>query len=164
MTHSDFLKICLADAYCQLLRKKENNKISINMICQKAGVSRPTFYRHFYDKEDLLIIKMDELILSKYFLLLQEEEITQKQMLDFIFYIVLTNRKFFITLKNQDLLHYFHITFAKHFFKDQAKTKTLMFKNALLSHGIEGIISYWIEEDFETDKSQLVDIALKTLK
>ncbi|MBF7018091.1 TetR/AcrR family transcriptional regulator [Staphylococcus durrellii] len=164
MKQSNFLKICLADAYYQLLQTKKNNKITINEICQKAGTSRPTFYRHFYDKEDLIVVKLDEIIFTEYSFYFQKTIVTDEQMLNFILYIVQKNPIFFSTLKEQDLLHYFHITFAKYFFKEQDKIKSLMFKNALLSHGLEGVISYWIEDDFETDKTQIVDIILKALR
>lgn len=44
----------LAESMRFLLREKHFDKISITEICEHAGVSRRTFYRHFADKYDLL--------------------------------------------------------------------------------------------------------------
>lgn len=45
----------LSDALFNLLEKYPMSSITINMICNKALVHRTTFYKHFYDKYDLLI-------------------------------------------------------------------------------------------------------------
>ena len=41
-------------ALMQLMRKKPFARISITELCQKAGVSRMSFYRNFESKEDVL--------------------------------------------------------------------------------------------------------------
>lgn len=38
----------------QCMKNKDFDKITINDICVKTGISRQTFYRHFKDKYDLL--------------------------------------------------------------------------------------------------------------
>lgn len=37
-------------AFCELLREKPYAQLSINDLCVRAGVSRPTFYKHFPGK------------------------------------------------------------------------------------------------------------------
>lgn len=44
----------ILEAFAKLLSKKDYNKITVCDICQKAGVSRMSFYRNFKDKDDLL--------------------------------------------------------------------------------------------------------------
>ncbi len=44
----------IMDALLMLMRKKEYKDISITEICEKAGVTRMSFYRNFESKEDIL--------------------------------------------------------------------------------------------------------------
>ena len=45
--------------FCSLLKEKQYEKISVCDICQKAGVSRMSFYRNFKSKEDLVYQGID---------------------------------------------------------------------------------------------------------
>ncbi|EUJ19891.1 transcriptional regulator [Listeria grandensis FSL F6-0971] len=38
-----------------MLEKEELSSITVNDICKEALVHRTTFYKHFYDKYDLLM-------------------------------------------------------------------------------------------------------------
>ncbi len=44
----------ITDALLLLMRKKDYKDISITEICEKAGVTRMSFYRNFESKEDIL--------------------------------------------------------------------------------------------------------------
>ena len=44
----------IIDAFNRLIAEKDFNKISVEMIMEKAGISRSTFYRHFKDKYDVM--------------------------------------------------------------------------------------------------------------
>lgn len=48
-TKNDFLR-----AYNVLIRRTSMDHITVNMLCQEAGVSKATFYRHFKDKYDVM--------------------------------------------------------------------------------------------------------------
>ncbi|MBO4286459.1 MAG: TetR/AcrR family transcriptional regulator [Bacilli bacterium] len=47
-------------AFYQLLLRKDFDDISIKEICEKAGVSRMSFYRYYSTKEDVFIVFCDE--------------------------------------------------------------------------------------------------------
>lgn len=47
-------KRALSESLFNLLSEKLFSTITVNMICDKALVHRTTFYKHFYDKYDLL--------------------------------------------------------------------------------------------------------------
>ena len=49
----------ISDALLYLLKKNKYQDISINDIITKAGVSRMTFYRQFYDKKEVLKYILD---------------------------------------------------------------------------------------------------------
>ncbi len=44
----------LTEALLQLMKKKPYREITITELCEKAGVTRMSFYRNFADKEDIL--------------------------------------------------------------------------------------------------------------
>lgn len=44
----------ITTALLQLMKKKPFPQISVKELCEKAGVSRMSFYRHFGTKEDVL--------------------------------------------------------------------------------------------------------------
>ena len=47
-------KNSLNEAFFELLSKKTFEEITVNELCQAAGVRRATFYKHFEDKNDFL--------------------------------------------------------------------------------------------------------------
>lgn len=48
-------------ALLQLMDKKPFGEITISEIVKKAGVSRVSYYRNYYFKEDVLFVKMDKI-------------------------------------------------------------------------------------------------------
>ncbi|MDN5809217.1 MAG: TetR/AcrR family transcriptional regulator, partial [Staphylococcus equorum] len=48
-------KRALSKSFYDLLEKQPFSTITVNQICNEALVHRTTFYKHFYDKYDLLI-------------------------------------------------------------------------------------------------------------
>lgn len=54
MREEQLLRHQIADAYLELLKKKEAADISVTEIAQAAGVSRMAFYRKFEDKESIV--------------------------------------------------------------------------------------------------------------
>ena len=49
----------ISDAMLSLLKTKSYEEITINDIVDKAGVSRMTFYRQFYDKKSVIKYILD---------------------------------------------------------------------------------------------------------
>ena len=47
-------------AFYELLLRRDYSNIKVSDICEKAGVSRMTFYRHFNNKEDIFIGYSDD--------------------------------------------------------------------------------------------------------
>jgi AcrR family transcriptional regulator len=47
-------KKALSEAFISLLQKKPFDEITINELCDTAGVRRATFYKHYNDKNDFL--------------------------------------------------------------------------------------------------------------
>jgi AcrR family transcriptional regulator len=56
----------LADALLELLKEKPFEEVTVEDIVNKCGASRPTFYRHFKDKYDLMDWIYLKLIILKF--------------------------------------------------------------------------------------------------
>jgi AcrR family transcriptional regulator len=54
-------RVALRDALISLIIERGWDEIGIQDICVRAGIGRSTFYTHFADKEELLLIGFDEL-------------------------------------------------------------------------------------------------------
>ncbi|MEC0232800.1 TetR/AcrR family transcriptional regulator [Paenibacillus kribbensis] len=52
----------ILDAFLHLLEEKHFDAVSIQDICDAAGIHRTTFYNHFYDKFDLLTFGIEKTI------------------------------------------------------------------------------------------------------
>lgn len=68
MNHEDMrvrrTKKLLTEALGALLGEQSFSSITVNMLCERAMVHRTTFYKHFYDKYDLLSYWLEEMIVS----------------------------------------------------------------------------------------------------
>ncbi|MBC1371417.1 TetR/AcrR family transcriptional regulator [Listeria booriae] len=53
-------KKALSQTLSRMLEKQELSTITVNSICENAMVHRTTFYKHFYDKYDLLVYVLRE--------------------------------------------------------------------------------------------------------
>lgn len=62
MDASEKMKYKLAEAMKELLDHYPVEKITVTQIVDQCGVTRPTFYRHFKDKYDLVNWHFDKLV------------------------------------------------------------------------------------------------------
>lgn len=84
-------KTLIAIAIYQLLYRFPYGKITVKMICEKAGVSRMSFYRYYSTKEDIFINFSDERFEEFYELYMKNNDGLTIE--------------FFI----ENVIHYFHI-------------------------------------------------------
>ncbi|MBQ8321015.1 MAG: TetR/AcrR family transcriptional regulator [Clostridia bacterium] len=47
-------KLALTDAFTELMAQETFENVNVNQLCDKAGIRRATFYKHFSDKYDFL--------------------------------------------------------------------------------------------------------------
>ena len=67
-------KELISIAIYQLMYKLPYNKINVKLICEKAGVSRMSFYRYCSTKEDIFINFADERFAEFYDLYMKDNE------------------------------------------------------------------------------------------
>ena len=56
-----YTKECLYGAFLHFLEEKPVSDITVSEICERAGVSRKTFYRYYSDQFGLLVAMQDDL-------------------------------------------------------------------------------------------------------
>ena len=56
-----YTKECLYEAFLHFLEEKPVSDITVSEICERAGVSRKTFYRYYADQFGLLMDMQDDL-------------------------------------------------------------------------------------------------------
>lgn len=55
-------KAALREALISLMEERGFDSVTVNDLCQRAGLNRGTFYNHFHDKESLLLGLEDEFL------------------------------------------------------------------------------------------------------
>ena len=55
-------KAALRGALISLMEERGFDSVTVNDLCQRAGLNRGTFYNHFHDKENLLLGLEDEFL------------------------------------------------------------------------------------------------------
>lgn len=68
----------MVNAYIELLDETDNSNIRICHICEKAGVSRPTFYKNYSEKEDIIIQHLSDLF-NRYFEIVKNRHYHEKK-------------------------------------------------------------------------------------
>lgn len=68
----DLTRQQISDCFKQLMLEYPFEKITIKMITDRAGVIRPTFYYHFQDKYELMEWILEEDIINKVNILLEQ--------------------------------------------------------------------------------------------
>ena len=97
------VKKCIVDSLLLLMNEKDFDEISITEICNKAGVSRMTYYRNYYNKDDIIIEYLKDIaedFKKESHSWMQKNEYTNKNVIRFLFayfekysYCVITLRK-----------------------------------------------------------------------
>ncbi len=146
----------ISDALLYLLKKNKYQDISINDIITKAGVSRMTFYRQFYDKKEvlkyILDTRTDEYIANHLNSSLSiEERILQGVTM------ILERKELAKIVIEADLYYLIVDEFAK------AITVKKDYYNSFLIGGLASIFYYYISENRNEPAQELADIIIKTL-
>ncbi|MBQ2692911.1 MAG: TetR family transcriptional regulator [Clostridia bacterium] len=58
-------------SFNELLEKKDFDKITVEEVCARAEISKPTFYRYYRDKYDVMTYNF-QLLFEEYFVLTEE--------------------------------------------------------------------------------------------
>lgn len=163
----------LSNALIVLLKNNPFKDISITDICDKANITRITFYRNCDSKEDLVEYYCENIV----------KEISNvadwgiddpKYIITKVFEYMYQNREVLSLLNENNLMLIFDKALAS--FSTQAVDYVrinssrndddlvqLKYLNSFMVGGLTFVIHTWVKEDFETPIDVLVDICLNNI-
>ena len=154
----------ICNAIEKLMQDKDYQDITISDIQHASGVSRSTFYRNFDTQDDVLRLMCDRGF---------DEVFSKKNGL------IVSVNCFNYWYDNSDILEalmkaghvdYFAQAFNAHLIERNILIKHLnseaeyQYFSSLLSYGIVGILTAWIERGRKESKAELMPIVVRTIK
>lgn len=158
-----FLQLCLSDAFIALMKTQSYDTITIQSICDKAGVGRTTFYRYFNSKngkENLIIFKI--IHLHTMYKETHKEEIKQDGGLAFLHFIY-ENRFLFRILYQQKQILTIMKVFEDITNEEWPQDKSISYLKSFFIYAYFGVIYQWMKYDFDETPSQIQQHIANTL-
>lgn len=135
-----FVKECIVKALVELMNHKELKDITITEITKKAGVSRMSYYRNYYDKDDILDNYLTEIIIKydeKRRELLKNNEKSMYNLILYAFEFFKQYKDFVIAVEKSNLSNMMLNTITKYMFTlykcedTKSKYELLIFSGSL---------------------------------
>lgn len=165
-------KRCISLALYSLMLQKPYDDISVSDICQKAGVSRVSFY-HYYDrKDDIFIQYSDEKFAEFYDAFAKMDNISFEDFIIQLFHFFKKTSRQLLMLKNanrQEILVDQFYSYCKYiFFNNQT---SYLFKGkddpvtiSFVVGGIFEVIMRWIDEGMHRPPEEIAKYIINILK
>lgn len=144
-----------------LLREKQEEDITLTEIAETAGVGRMTLYRHFKEKEDILLYKLEQHY-STAKAYLSHDNLTLRDLLEFRFKLIKEAPYTNILHKMnrlQRVFDTFRTVYSVDFNKVIPKDRD-PYETTFIMAGIDAITYLWIETGM---KESYPEMAKKTL-
>lgn len=162
-------KKCITDALILLMNEKDFDKISITEICDKAGVSRMTYYRNYYNKKDIIVDCLKD-IAEKFrresHSWREKNKYHNKEVINFLFsyfkkyaYFITTLKKANLTGLLQDLLNKYLIREANTPTDPQELYHLYSYSGALYN-----VYMKWIDNGMKESSEEMAEIFCKANK
>jgi AcrR family transcriptional regulator len=165
----------LLETLLELIEKKEYSEISITELTEKADIARQTFYRNYDSMDDILLLKMGE-VLDEYFNKIQKSlELKNDPNMEFemnqLVYIWQRNEALFTALQKAGLAHrvleklseyvsMFHMK-AQNLQELDEKHQYLVF---FIAGGVYMVLSKWFENKMNTSIEIITDLFKKSAR
>lgn len=155
----------MADSLIELLKCYPIEKVSINMITDKAGVGRATWFRHFNSKNEALTFKLVTLWYSWTDArgLNRMTKYTENNALDFFEFSFNTKEIYALIYKNnlQSVIYdaFYQIVIPQH--RDDPIE---CYKSRFISHGLFGLLDEWIKRDYYESPKEMSELFHTSLR
>lgn len=159
MTRNTLSKESIRIALFELLKKQYFSDITVSKLCEKAGVGRRTFYRHYRNLREV----MDE----SFWMIVEDfnEENKwpmQKEKIYDYFFKWYRYKDYFLILHKNGLPNYLTEKFADSIRKSSPEIDSYSYN--FYAYAIYSILYSWFMENPEEDYRKVADTALKILK
>lgn len=139
-------KQLILDGFMKLLSERPLNEITISEIAEEAGVTRLTVYRHFADKENIIIFSFEQNLQSAIDTLKGKKNPTLIDLLEFRFRM-LKNSPYTQILANHKKLNKLFQTIGIHFshhFTDVIPIVKDKHIKTFIAGGVDSVTEMWI--------------------
>lgn len=155
---TEFLLECMADSLFSLMKEKVYGKITIDEITEKAGVGRATYFRHFGNKEELVIYKL-KLCWNRW---AKEAGLRTMDSFDLenteaFFQFNYANKELFLLTYEAGLSQTILLAFDA-IFAEQGDLGEQQYANAFFKYGLFGVLNAWILNGFKESPEEMIKI------
>jgi len=158
-------KELIFEAYMKLLNVKEEEDITLTEIAQTAGVGRMTLYRHFKEKEDILLYKL-ELSYDKARIYLNSDNLSLIDLLNFRFKLFKESPHIDLLYKMNRLQRLFD-KFREIYSDDINKVipkNNDVFEAIFIMAGLDAMTHLWIERGMKENYDEMAKKALHIIQ
>ncbi len=152
----------LAQSMTALMAERPYSRITVRDLCQRAGLSRQTFYNFFPDKEAVLRFCLKQTYREQFTALASRKELPLPDLLEAFFSVVTQNRPLIDAILRDALygILYDEIlacvsAFAQRFISREKKTQLLPYSEAMLSGALAQLVVLWIRDEAPPSIEQL---------
>ncbi len=135
------------EAFYHLLSKHNYKSIDVCDICEKAGVSRMSFYRNFKSKEDLLAKSIEKIMLCLKTNLQVQPNLNQYTVTREIFATTACYKNVLAAFKNTDYLNKFVDSISEKLFSFAPEDKinpTKKYIPIFYFNALAGVLGFWL--------------------
>ena len=150
----------IAEGLLKLMSDKPYAKISVSDICEKAGVNRSTYYRHFYTKEDIIRYYIDGIMNSYLHKFRDSGDKLLENYLSIMFSEFLQNKDNLLLIHRENLSYLLIDVLNKHFsFSDISDTAD-RFRTAYHIGGIYNDLLLWFSHGMKETAEEMVKYSI----
>ncbi|EAR10105.1 TetR/AcrR family transcriptional regulator [Reinekea blandensis] len=166
----------IESAMLNLLQESSFNKIRVAQICQRAGVSRPTFYAHFADKTDVLArhiaMQLEPVALALQQVPVGRSELAAREVIRVFFATWQRWHDDFEMYQHNhliDLVKAYYLQIQFEFYEHKPELNTQFTRSqaetmfAYFTGGLFSVLEWWIEQGQDLSVEQITDRVLSLL-
>lgn len=157
---STLSKQYISEALIALLQVKEYNKISIQDIVDKAGLSRITYYRNFNNKDEIIIYYLEENTQDFFNRLnINVNQKEWKKYIEILFKDLLDEKKLLLakTLIKADLTHYIKNEIER-VLTSKTDNQRDLYKRLFIAGGIFNVYIEWVSNGCKETPEEMSNI------
>ncbi len=168
-----YTRMVIRENFFQLLKEKPVNKITVKEICERSGINRATFYKHYQDPFDLLE-KIEEEILSRLQDTLRQKKYKNiKALYTDILVLIKANHEQYECIGSphgdSNFSHRIFMTCYQQTFPliagqfshlNQAQQNMLYY---FISQGCSGMVQYWMEHEMQQPPEEIAAFIEETI-
>ncbi len=156
-------KQMILDGFMRLLEYDKYDQITVSQIAQESGVTRMTLYRHFKEKEDIIIFAFEQNLEKALIHIDQVDNPSLQTLLEYRFRL-LKESKYTSILGNQNKLNKLSQTLGKqfiHHFANIIPEFAEEYDKAFILGGIDATTVLWIQNGMKESSEYMASILLK---